>query len=234
MRRHLARSLLTIATFRHKGDYGFNVFHNSNPQHGGSYARHERRMREDEVEDFLRSVKGWKPVLDQLPSKDADPLEEEVQAWSEKLDEKALPPPLSTLHVGEEAIMRTFRFESFDDAYLFMGRLWAFCYGSDKYPHVTWDNTEITVYLYSPSFKGLSRREARIAAFLNDQFNMFKKSKNQREKMMTSVAARTVVEEVLGAEVKEALEQRQRERTAPLPEKTKGTVSWEALIAKTR
>lgn len=165
---------------RTKGDFGFNVFHNSNPQHGGAYARHERRMRDDEFEDFLLSVKGW----------DHDP--------------------------DDQSIWRSFYFESMEEAYLFMGRLYAFCYGSDKYPHITWEGTRIDVYLYSPSFKGLSKREARVAAFLNDQVNMLKKAKLQRDKLM-ELAKESAVESQFGDGVRAAVEQ-QHQDAAPIPE----------------
>jgi pterin-4a-carbinolamine dehydratase len=149
-------SIPMSASTRNRGDFGFNHYHNSNPEHGGAYGRHERAMNDGEIEDFLKSVKGW--------SHDPD----------------------------THAIWRSFYFETFDEAYRFMGRLYAFCYGSDKYPHVTWDQTRIDVQLYSPSFKGLSKREARVAAFLNDQLNMLKKAKLQRSKLV-EVAKRTTV-----------------------------------------
>lgn len=121
-------------------------------------------MNDGEVEDFLKSVKGW----------DHDP--------------------------ETHAIWRSFYFDNFDEAYLFMGRLYAFCYGTDKYPHITWDNTRIDVQLYSPSFKGLSGREARIAGFLNDQMNMLKKGKLQRSKMMEA-STRTLVHQFVTKDV---------------------------------
>lgn len=203
----------------HKGDYGFNIFHNSNPQHGGSYARHERRMRDDEVEDFMKSVKHWRPVHEDVAGA--------AQGASPSADE---PPPGAYTNLGEEAIMRTFDFATFREAYLFMGRLWAFCYGSDKYPHVVWEGTSITVYLYSPSFRGLSKREARVAAFLNDQYNMSRKSKLQQHRLVDGIVREATVEEVLGAEVAEHLAQRQAQRTQPLQEVREGPRTWRHAI----
>ncbi|RNF13275.1 uncharacterized protein Tco025E_06243 [Trypanosoma conorhini] len=199
---------------RRKGDYGFNVFHNSNPQHGGSYARHERRMREDEVEDFMRSVRGW------VPADDAAAAEAEAEG----------PSPL-TIFTGAEAIKREFVFPAYRDAYLFMGRFWAFCYGSDKYPHVTWDGTRVTVYLYSPSFRGLSKREARLAAFLNDQYNMFKKSRRQQEQLVGVTVRQTRAEELMGDAVAAQLRRREEERRRPLAEVADGrAATWDALL----
>lgn len=217
-----------------KGDYGFNVFHNSNPQHGGSYARHERRMTEAEVEDFMLSVKGWKPVYEPgelnagLTDASDDPSNPDAAASPGRRDDA--PPTPSTLVLGEEAIYRTFKFATFGDAYLFMGRVWAFCYGSDKYPHVTWDGPRVTVYLYSPSFRGLSKRETRLAAFLNDQYNMLKKGKAQSKRMAETVAGRAAIEEVLGDAVKQALAEREALRRRPLKEATEGADRWEGLL----
>ncbi|KAG5484166.1 hypothetical protein CUR178_07320 [Leishmania enriettii] len=223
-----------------KGDYGFNVFHNSNPQHGGSYARHERRMREDEVEDFLKSVKHWRPVYEDIADGD---LVDAAQAAASSDGAAAKPSATSApacaaealtptfSRMGEEAIMRTFHFEAFHEAYLFMGRLWAFCYGSDKYPHVTWEGTAITVYLYSPSFRGLSKREARVAAFLNDQYNMGWKSKWQQRRIVDGIVREAMVEELLGEEVATSLVRRQTLRTAPLQELKDGLRSWRSAIS---
>ncbi|CBZ24340.1 conserved hypothetical protein [Leishmania mexicana MHOM/GT/2001/U1103] len=208
-----------------KGDYGFNVFHNSNPQHGGSYARHERRMREDEVEDFLKSVKHWRPVYEDVA--DSDLVDDAQSSSSLSTSASSAEPPMPRFaHMGEEAIMRTFHFEAFREAYLFMGRVWAFCYGSDKYPHVTWEGTAITVYLYSPSFRGLSKREARVAAFLNDQYNMIRKSKWQQRRIVDGIVRKTAVEELLGEEVAAHLAHRETLRTAPLQEVKDGPRSW--------
>ncbi|KAH9584081.1 Pterin 4 alpha carbinolamine dehydratase [Trypanosoma melophagium] len=210
-----------LVSYREKGDYGFNVFHNSNPQHGGSYARHERRMRDDELEDFLKSVKGWVPVDEFVAREGTGAGVEEG-------------PSALTIFTGEEALKREFDFPNFRDAYLFMGRFWAFCYGSDKYPHVVWEGTRITVYLYSPSFRGISKREARIAAFLNDQYNMFKKSKRQQEQLLNGVVKPAKVERLMGDSVTEVLQRREEDRHRPLMEKVKGTASvWESLIDET-
>lgn len=253
---HLSFPAVVCATRRNKGDYGFNVFHSSNPQHGGSYARHERRMREDEVEDFLASVKGWEPVLESLPQLQ-DEREAEAGATADTATQKdeqnaeetghgdgarsgqsvppsvlndSAPPTPSTLELGEEAIKRTFTFDSFRDAYLFMGRAWAFCYLTDKYPHVTWDGCDITVYLYSPSFRGLSKREARVAAFLNDQYNMQKKSRVQQSKILNGVVRQATVEQLIGEAVAKRVEQREQQRRAPLKEAKEGPTWWAELL----
>lgn len=287
------------APARHKGDYGFNVFHNSNPQHGGSYARHERRMRDDEVEDLMRSVKGWRLVREVTvaaaeaeladmaadaavvkarrlapPPSSSSPIAAAMAAivegrsssssminmntkkdtdtnrgtYSRNEDDdddmnndndaaagdNDVPPEASALRLGEEAIQRTFAFDSFGEAYLFMGRFWAFCYGSDKYPPVTWDGLKVTVFLYSPSFHGLSKREARVAAFLNDQYNMLRKSRWQQGKILEGVARTAVVEDLVGEGVRCSLAAREAERRAPLPEAggRDGPVDWAALLAR--
>lgn len=189
-----AGALLT--TRRWKGDFGFNVFHNSNPQHGGAYARHERRMRDDEFEDFHKSVKGW----------DHD----------------------SETH----SIWRSFYFETYDQAYLFFGKLYAFCYGADKYPHVTWENgTRIDVELYSPTFKGLSKREARVAAFLNDQYNQLKKGQMQQETILAMMKD-TTVEKLVGEQVRDRLAKRDASRRQEVPELQEGgrTTLWKDLL----
>jgi pterin-4a-carbinolamine dehydratase len=145
---------------RFKGDYGMNVLHHGNPQHGAAYAQMEKKMSDEEVEDFLKSVKGWK-------------------------------------HDGEtDMIAKTFKFETFALAYDFMGRLFAFCWHSDKYPPISWQGKAVTVELYSPKFKGISKREARIAAFCNDQFNIQKKSKKQA-KQLQEMAGGSVVKSVI-------------------------------------
>lgn len=219
-----------------KGDYGFNVFHNSNPQHGGSYARHERRMRDDEVEDFLKSVKHWVPVRSDAGDGGEATAREPVSngdssssSSSRSIDDLTLPaaPPL---RLGEEALMRTFRFDSYRDAYLFMGRLWAFCYGCDKYPPVQWEGTMIRVYLFSASFRGISKREARVAAFLNDQYNMLQKAKKQQHRIVADVVQESVVEGLIGTAVAERLAAREERRRAPLQEVKQGPQKWSDMI----
>lgn len=178
---------LTLCS-RTRGDFGMNLFHNSNPQHGGSYPRFERRMHDAEFEDFLSSVKGWDHDKD------------------------------------TQCIWRSFYFDTYDDAYLMMGRLYAFCYASDKYPNITWDNKRIDIYLYSPTFKGLSKKEARVAAFMNDQMNMLRKSKHQQSKLL-ELASETIVEQLVGDEVKATLEERAHSAAKPLPETVRGTLN---------
>lgn len=233
--RRVTRSHSIITSHHHsnssraKGDYGFNVFHNSNPQHGGSYARHERRMREDEVDDFLKSVKGWTPVWETAEGE--TPAATGTEANGDASAAAAAPPP-SRLKLGDEAITKTFTFHTFNDAYLFMGRLWAFCYGSDKYPHVVWQGCAVTVSLYSPSFKGLSKREARLAAFLNDQFNMLKKSAVQKAKVMGSAldTSTSSVEALVGEHVRRSMEEREQRRQKELQESLVGQKRWEELL----
>lgn len=166
---------------RRKGDFNSNLFHNSNPEHGGAYDQQERKARDDEIEDFLLSVKGW------------------------------------THNPNTDAIKKTFVFESFDTAYEFMGRLFAFCWGVDKYTPVTWHGNAITVELYSAHFKGLSKRELKIAAFCNDHFNMIKKSA-QQVGMLHERSAQSSVEALVGDGVRRATDARDRFFNEPAPE----------------
>ena len=160
MRRICAAVPIVGLIGRMKGDYGMNVLHHSNPQHGGSYAQMEKKMTDEEVEDFLKSVKGWK-------------------------------------HDGDtDMIAKTFKFETFALAYEFMGRLFAFCWHSDKYPPISWQGKHVTIELYSPKFKGISKREARVAAFCNDQFNIQKKSKKQAQKLQ-EIAGESVIKTIV-------------------------------------
>ena len=162
--KRLSAGLLPFAVWgrRCKGDYGMNTLHHGNPQHGAAYAQMEKKMTDEEIEDFLKSVKGWK-------------------------------------HDGEtDAIVKTFAFESFPAAYDFMGRLFAFCWFADKYPPIVWSGTNVTIELYSPKFKGISKREARVAAFCNDQFNIQKKSKKQAFKLQ-EMARESVIAQGMSA-----------------------------------
>lgn len=74
------------------------------------------------------------------------------------------------------AIHRTFEFASYKLAYEWMGRLFAYAYVSDKYPKLHWKGTSIEVTIYSGRFHGITRREARLAAFMNDHFNLLRKA----------------------------------------------------------
>lgn len=74
------------------------------------------------------------------------------------------------------AIHRTFEFSNYKLAYEWMGRLFAYTYVSDKYPKLHWKGTSIEVTVYSGRFHGISRREARLAAFMNDHFNLLRKA----------------------------------------------------------
>ena len=171
-----------------KGDYLFNLFHNSNPQHGASYTSFDRRMRDDEFDDFLKSVRGW----------DADR--------------------------DAQVISKSFTFESFDEAYKFMGKLCAFCWGADVYPAITWENTEVKMMLYSPHFKGLTKREAKIAAFCNDQVHMAQKLKRQQQ-LLALCDAKSMVKEMVGPAVQRELDANDEERRRPVPE-TKKLLLW--------
>eukprot|EP00759_Apiculatamorpha_spiralis_P021608 PhF_6_TR26294/c0_g1_i1/m.37692 len=42
-----------------KGDMMWTTFHDGNPQWGAPYSSQDRRLRDDEVADFMKSVKGW-------------------------------------------------------------------------------------------------------------------------------------------------------------------------------
>jgi pterin-4a-carbinolamine dehydratase len=181
------------ASIRTRGDFGFNHIHSSNPQHGGSYARHERALNEGELEDFLKSVKGW--------SRD----------------------------VETNAIWRSVYFETFGEAYRFMGRLYAFCYASDRYPPVTWEGTRIDIQLYSPTFKGLTRSEARIAAFVNDQMNMLKKGNQQRSKLL-EVAEKSSVHQFVRSDDEKQQEMIRSKASVAVPEVSNKLRSWKDLV----
>lgn len=178
------------SSFRTRGDFGFNHIHSSNPQHGGSYARHDRALSDEEIEDFHKSVKGW--------SRDAD----------------------------TNAIWRSVYFDTFGEAYRFMGRLYAFCYCSDRYPPITWEGTRIDIQLFSPTFKGLSRSEARVAAFINDQLNMVKKGNQQRNKLLELVEKSSVTQFVKSdAEMKGQVQE-----PSPIPEAKGNLRTWKHLM----
>jgi pterin-4a-carbinolamine dehydratase len=74
------------------------------------------------------------------------------------------------------AIHRTFEFSNYKLAYEWMGRLFAYSYVSDKYPKLHWQGTHVEVTIYSGRFHGITRREARLAAFMNDHFNLLRKA----------------------------------------------------------
>ena len=50
--------LLRTARFL-KTDRVFNILHDCNPQIGAPYDTQDRVMKEDEMQDFLKSVRGW-------------------------------------------------------------------------------------------------------------------------------------------------------------------------------
>ena len=88
----------------------------------------------------------------------------------------------TTLDSG--AIHRSYDFDNYKLAYEWMGRVFAFAYISDKYPKLHWKDCHVEVTLYSGRFHGISRREARLAAFMNDHFNLLRKAQvSQREQL---------------------------------------------------
>ncbi len=139
-----------------KGDFASTFFHDNNPQHGSPYNVTERRMHDDEFQDFLASVTGW-----------------------------------TVLENG--AIQRVFQFEENSQAYAFMGRLMAFSCVSDKYSQLTWEGTRISARIYSPKFHGLTFQEARLAAFMNDQFHLLRKA-NAQKKVLSAMVHRSRTE----------------------------------------
>ena len=135
-----------------KGDLTAIVVHDCNPQHGAPYNNHDRTMRDEEFQAFLKSVKGW-----------------------------------TVLESG--AIHRTFEFANYKLAYEWMGRLFAYSYTSDKYPKLQWHGTHVEVTIYSGRFHGITKREARLAAFMNDHFNLLRKAQvAQKEHLEASKA----------------------------------------------
>ncbi len=130
-----------------KGDYCHVFIHDGNPQTGAPYNEHDRKMKDEEFEDFLKSVRGWT----QLPS---------------------------------GAIEKRFVFDTPRFAYDWMGRVMGFCYLSDKYGKITWFGNVVDVTIYSARFHGLSMREARLAAFMNDQANLIKRADQQRDVLL--------------------------------------------------
>lgn len=133
---------------RLKGEHAFVFIHDGNPQNGAPYNEHDRRMRDDEFEDFLLSCKGW--------------------------------------HVVKEtsAITRTFQFDRHALAYEWMGRVMGFAYMADKFPRVVWMGSRVDVTVYSGRFKGLSVREARLAAFMSDQAFLIRTADQQRKQLV--------------------------------------------------
>ena len=92
------------------------------------------------------------------------------------------------------AIQRSFQFETYRLAYEWVGRVMGYTYLSDKYAKVHWHEKHVDVTLYSARFKGITRREARFAAFMSDHFNLLRKAQqNQRELLAGSEAARQAV-----------------------------------------
>lgn len=144
--------MLRRCRLRCKGDMVMNFLHDGNPQYGAPYNTYDRRMREDEFDDFMKSVKGWE-----------------------------------VLESG--AIRRTFNFADYNLAYDFMGRVLAFGYMADRYPRVHWDKLDVTATIYSGKFKGVSLREARLAAFMNDQWFLIKKANEQRDNLIAAHGA---------------------------------------------
>jgi pterin-4a-carbinolamine dehydratase len=53
-----------------KGEMALNILHDGNPQYGAPYTTQDRVMREDEIEDFLKSVRGWQTLSSGAITKD--------------------------------------------------------------------------------------------------------------------------------------------------------------------
>jgi pterin-4a-carbinolamine dehydratase len=126
----------------------FAVIHDGNPQHGGPVNSHDRKMKDDEFEDFMRSVKGW-----------------------------------TVLESG--AMTREFNFAAHHMAYDWMGRTMAFAYNSDRYPKIHWHKDVISATIYSGKFGGITSREARLAAFMSDQFFLIKRAHQQKDYLLS-------------------------------------------------
>lgn len=158
--------MLRCTRWLRKGDFAAVFFHDNNPQNGAPYNEHDRKLRDDELDDFMKSVKGWR-----------------------RLD--------------NGAITRSFRFDKRAYAYEWMGRVLGFTYLSEKYPKITWQGNAVDVVIYSARFHGLSVKEARVAAFMNDQAFLIKKADAQSailsEKAAGSIAAWQRQQETLGA-----------------------------------
>ena len=134
-----------------KGEFAANVFHDSNPEIGAPYTTDDRKMRDDEFEDFLKSVKGW------------------------HLDKRS------------GAIERTFVFPTPTMAHQFMGRVFAFSYFSDRYARVRWHKDKVYAKLYSGQFNGITKLEARLAAFMSDQYNLLRKATAQQDRFLKHI-----------------------------------------------
>lgn len=82
------------------------------------------------------------------------------------------------------AIHRSFVFDNYRLAYEWMGRLFAYGYVADKYPKLHWKRNYVEVTIYSGRFHGITKREARLAAFMNDQFNLLRKAHNTQMELI--------------------------------------------------
>lgn len=147
----------TVALLRGTSIIGH--LHDGNQEHGGVYNMHDKRCRDDELDDFLRSVKGW------------------------------------TIDEATGAISKTYKFDEMRTAYNFMGRLYAFCWNVDKFPLITWKGCEVETVLFSPKFKGLTKREVRVAAFMNDQSNLLNRAVKQRKRLEQTVVTTSYMAE---------------------------------------
>ena len=52
--------MFRIARVFLKGDMSWATLHDGNPQWGAPYSQMDRKLRDDEFADFLKSVKGWR------------------------------------------------------------------------------------------------------------------------------------------------------------------------------
>ena len=130
-----------------KGDLSWVHLHDGNPQWGAPYSQNDRKMRDDEFADFLKSVKGW------------------------NVDEKG-------------AMTKSFIFQNSQMTYEWMSRVMAFAWWTDKYPELTLTGNTATCRVYSGRFQGITHKEARLVAFLNDQAFMLKKIQKMSEDTM--------------------------------------------------
>jgi pterin-4a-carbinolamine dehydratase len=85
------------------------------------------------------------------------------------------------------AITKRFEFPDYMMVYEWMGRVMGFGYTCDRYPRLHWDGTFVTATVYSGHFRGITNREARLAAFMNDQCNLIKRAAEQRDNLFATI-----------------------------------------------
>jgi pterin-4a-carbinolamine dehydratase len=119
------------------------------------------------------------------------------------------------------AIHRNFVFDNYRMAFEWMGRLMAYGYIADKYAKVHWQRNYVEVTIYSGRFHGITRREARLAAFMNDQFNLLRKAHVAQKEMVaasrdvnpyrTEAGMGRVVDPAVTARIREEIEAERRQ-----------------------